>query len=145
MLKESTNNIRKARHSETQEDFTPEFLLEELANTFFSDEYKCQSKTFLDNSCGNGNILLYIIKKKLDNGSTYIEALNTVYGIDLMADNIKECHNRIKALLDEKDIKYNKSEVNKILKHNIVCHDALDWDYRNWKPKNKKIKRKKLF
>lgn len=137
MLEETATKIRKARHSETQEDFTPDFILENFATSFFKDEFSDSSNVFLDNSCGNGNILLYIIKKKLDNGSTYLEALKTVYGIDLMPDNIEECYERIKALLDERDIKYDESEVDVILKHNIVCHDALDWDYKNWRPKPK--------
>lgn len=128
---------RNNRRKETAEVFTPHSLLDEMTAMLPEEVWTNSSKTFLDNSCGNGNILLYIIKKKLDNGSTYLEALKTVYGVDLMPDNIEECYERIKALLDERDIKYDESEVDAILKHNIVCHDALDWDYENWRPKPK--------
>ncbi len=135
---------RILRRSETGEVFTPDSLLDEMTAMLPREIWTDSTKTFLDNSCGNGNILLYIIRKKLDNGSTYLEALSTVYGIDLMADNIEECHERIKALLDERNIKYDDSEVDAILKHNIVCHDALDWDYENWCPKPK-YKNNSLF
>lgn len=137
MLEHTATDIRVSRHSDTQEDFTPEYLLEELGNEFFSDDFGCPDKTFLDNSCGNGNILLYVIGKRLDSGMTYMDSLSTVYGIDLMADNIAECHERIKRLLDERCIEYDESEVDAVLQHNIVCYDALEWDYDNWKPKPK--------
>ena len=135
----STKVDREKRRLETAEVFTPDSLLDEMTAMLPEDSWTDKTKTFLDNSCGNGNILLYIIKKKLDNGSTYFEALNTVYGVDLMADNIAECHERIKALLDERNIEYDESEVDKILQHNIVCHDALDWDYENWRPMPKYV------
>ena len=128
---------REARRKETAEVFTPDSLLDEMTAMLPEEVWTDPSKTFLDNSCGNGNILLYIIKKKMDNGSTYLEALNTVYGVDLMPDNIDECYERIKTLLDERNVEYDESEVDAILKHNIVCHDALDWDYENWRPKLK--------
>ncbi len=134
MLKDSATEIRKLRHSTTQEDFTPEFLLEELADEFFSDSFKDPKKKFLDNSCGNGNIIIYVIAKKLDKGSSYIDALSTVYGIDFMEDNIKECYERILKLLDERGIEYDSGKVTDIITHNIVCYNALEWDYERWQP-----------
>lgn len=128
---------REKRRLKTAEVFTPDSLLDKMTAMLPEEVWTDSSKTFLDNSCGNGNILLYIIRNKLDNGLTYLEALRTVYGVDLMPDNIDECYERIKALLDERNIEYDESEVDAILKHNIVCHDALDWDYENWRPKPK--------
>lgn len=133
----NTKVDREKRRLETAEVFTPDSLLDEMTAMLPEEVWTEPSKTFLDNSCGNGNILLYIIRKKLDNGSSYLEALRTVYGVDLMPDNIEECYERIKALLNERNIKYDESEVDAILKRNIVCHDALDWDYENWCPKQK--------
>ena len=137
MIHTSTKIDREKRRLETAEVFTPDSLLDEMTAMLPEEVWTDPSKTFLDNSCGNGNILLYVIQKKLNNGSTYLEAIKTVYGVDLMPDNIEECYERIKALLDERNIKYDVSEVDDILKHNIVCHDALDWDYENWRPKHK--------
>lgn len=133
MCMESDKRLK--RRNLTGEVFTPDSLLDKMTATLSDGCWSDSNNVFLDNSCGNGNILLYIIKKKLDNGSTYLEAIKTVYGVDLMPDNIEECYERIKALLNERNIKYDESEVDTILKHNIVCHDALDWDYENWKPK----------
>ena len=131
----STKVDRNKRRIETAEVFTPDSLLDEMTAMLPEEVWTDPFKTFLDNSCGNGNILLYVIRKKLDNGSTYLEALNTVYGVDLMPDNIEECYERIKMLLNEKNIEYDESEVDAILKHNIVCWNALYWDYDNWEPK----------
>ena len=128
---------RELRRKETGEVFTPDSLLDEMTAMLPEEVWMNPQKTFLDNSCGNGNIILYIIRKKMANGSTYLEALNTVYGLDLMQDNIEECHIRIKDFLNKHNINYDNKEVDKILQHNIVCHNALDWDYENWKSKSK--------
>lgn len=139
MLKENTTDIRKERHELTQEDFTPKHILELFASDFFSDDFKDKDKKFVDNSCGNGNMLIFVISNKLDNGLSYIETLNTIYGIDLMEDNINECHYRIKQLLIDRNISFDESEVDKILKEHIVCYDALDWNYNEWRPNFKII------
>lgn len=139
-----TKDKRKLRRSTTGEVFTPDSLLDRMASLLSPDVWEDSKKTFLDNTCGNGNIIIYIIRKKLDNGSGYLDAISTVYGIDFMQDNIEECHERIKNLLRERDIIFDETEVDKILRHNIICHDALDWDYENWRPVRKIIK-KPLF
>ena len=138
-------NKRELRRKETGEVFTPDSLLYKMTAMLPEEVWTNPQKTFLDNSCGNGNIILYIIQKKIDNGSTYIEALNTVYGLDLMQDNIEECYERIKEFLDKRNISYDNKEVDNILQHNIVCHNALDWDYENWKPKQQKYIANELF
>ena len=57
--------------------------------------------TFLEPSCGNGNFVVEIMKRKFDlckKKSDYIRALQSVVAIDIMADNIQECKQRIKEL-----------------------------------------------
>lgn len=57
--------------------------------------------TFLEPTCGNGNFIVEIMKRKFDQCKTkadYITALNSVVGIDVMADNVEECRARIKRL-----------------------------------------------
>jgi len=129
---------RKERRKDTAEVFTPFSLCDIMGNMISDDIWKNPEKTFLDNCCGNGQILLYIIDRKLESGSTYIEALTTTFGLDIMQDNIDECKQRIINLLDDKNIQYDKKKVEKILNHNIVCTDSLaDWDYEMWEPKVK--------
>lgn len=144
MLTETVTDIRKERHHITQEDFTPEIVLEMFASGFFKEEFQDADSVFLDNSCGNGNILLFVLGKKLDAGIGYLDALETLFGIDLMKDNVEECHERIRQLLEDRRIEFDRTEVDRILEHNIVCHDSLDWNFKEWKP-NPKIIEEPLF
>lgn len=126
------DNRTKERTKQTGEVFTPRELVLEMLDKLPEDTW-LPEKTFLDNSCGNGNFLIEIIKKKIEKGLTIIEALNTTYGIDLMPDNVEDCHQRIL------DIVGNTEEHRAIVTHNIVCHDALNgWDYENWCEEGKK-------
>lgn len=133
MLEDTKNDKRILRHHDTHEDFTPEHLLHILCDDFFKDDFKDPKKKFLDNSCGNGNILVYVLKKRLESGCNYLDSLKTMYGLDIMKDNIEECHQRIKNVLSEYKIEYNEEDIDKILRHNIVCNDMFNWDFKNWK------------
>jgi hypothetical protein len=78
------------------------------------------SKTFLDNSCGDGQFLGEVLIRKMENGSTFEQALSTVYGVDLMQDNVDECRRRLLC---------GRTDLEHIVQTNIVCHDALTYDY----------------
>lgn len=57
--------------------------------------------TFLEPTCGNGNFVVEIMKRKFDlckKKPDYIRALESVVAIDIMADNIQECKQRVKDL-----------------------------------------------
>ena len=57
--------------------------------------------TFLEPTCGNGNFVIEIMKRKFDlckKKSDFIKALESVFAIDIMADNIQECKERVKKL-----------------------------------------------
>jgi hypothetical protein len=56
----------------------------------------------------------------MENGSTFEKALSTIYGVDIMPDNIKLCQDRL--LCGREDLRH-------IVEKNIVCHDALTYDY----------------
>ncbi len=125
---------RKERRKETAEDFTPSELVHEMLDKLPPEVWTNPKKTFLDNSAGNGNFLISIIKRKLDQGHDPIQALSTIYGVELMYDNVEELHHRlylkVKNLLLTQKL---KDKAWKIIKYNNVCHDALTWDYENWK------------
>lgn len=89
-----------------------------------------EDKTFIDNSCGNGNMLVEVLKRKLVAQHNPFRALSTIYGVDIMQDNVAECKMRLLDLVEA----YIKTEedaqrVIEILEKNIVCHDALTYDY----------------
>lgn len=78
--------------------------------------------------CGNGNFLVEVIKRKIEAGSTPFQALSTVFGLDIMEDNINECRERL--LKQAEDSSGQKRTVlwKLAVLHNIVCCDALTFD-----------------
>lgn len=116
----------KLRIKQTAEFFTPTKLVEEMLDkleeidpTLFSDF----TKTFLDNSCGDGQFLSEIVIRKMErSGCSLEQALNTIYGVELMEDNVIECRKRLVG-------PDPTTEILEIVNKNIVCHDALTYDY----------------
>jgi hypothetical protein len=136
----------KARVKATGEVFTPTPLVQEIIEQLPLEQFTDPSKTFLDPSCGDGQFLSEVIIKKIENGSTYEQALATTYGVDLMPDNCIECIKRLYGVNGEpkietltgEDIPMNwRSENDMPLAVfrvngeivNIVCADGLKYDY----------------
>jgi hypothetical protein len=109
------------------------------------DESERIDSRFLEPACGDGNFLSEILNRKLKvvkskygkNHSDYekysIVALTSIYGVELLQDNVEEC---IKRLYDIWNVQYTKNckkdannKVRKaakyILEKNILCGDAL--------------------
>lgn len=138
MLKEDITQKRKERHHITQEDFTPNSVIEDML-ALLDDEtiYTDFSKTVLDPCSGIGNILIYIFKKRLEYCKTdkdVYAALSTIYGTELMEDNVEESHDKFLSVINDIDIVCDNNEIMDILKKNIVCADTFKWDYENWCP-----------
>ena len=127
---------RKERRKETAEDFTPKELVSEMLNKLPEEVWLDPSKTFCDNSAGDGNFLIQVLQRKLDNGHDPLQALSTIYGVELMPDNVLEMKERLLSLIPSKF--YKKAE--EIVNTNIVCHNSLTWDFENWKTTEHKSK-----
>jgi hypothetical protein len=108
----------------TGEVFTPLNVITKKLNDLESHDptiFKDITKTFLEPSCGDGNFLSEVLIRKIENGSTFEQALSTIYGVDLMPDNVKLCQDRL--LCGREDLRH-------IVEQNIVCADALRYHYR---------------
>lgn len=116
----------KLRIKQTAEVFTPPFLVIEMLDKLEKENpelFSDPTKTFIDNSCGDGEFLGEVVIRKLEkSGCSLEEALSTTYGVDLMEDNIEECKKRLAGPNPTSDI-WN------ILNKNIVCADGLTYDY----------------
>ena len=100
---------------------------------------------FLEPACGTGNFLIEILRRKLAvvasrYGRSQLEferygvlAVSSLYGIDILIDNVRECRGR---LFDEFDERYTgrfrkkakdecRDAVRYILERNIIHGDAL--------------------
>ena len=113
----------RARVKMTEECFTPTEICIEVVNKYEQTDptlFQDPAKTFLDNSCGDGQFLGEVLIRKIENGSTFEQALETIYGVDLMQDNVDLCRERL--LCGREDLRH-------IVDKNIVCADALTYDY----------------
>jgi hypothetical protein len=114
----------RVRVKQTEEIFTPTELVQSSLDLLESQNpgmFKDPNKTFIDNSCGDGQFLGEVLIRKVENGSTFEQALSTVYGVDLMQDNVDLCRKRL--LCGYEHLRH-------IVEQNIVCADALRYHYR---------------
>jgi hypothetical protein len=111
----------KSRIKATGEVFTPTHLVEEILGKMNPVLFNDPTKTFLDPSCGDGQFLASALYRKLQNDIDFETALSTIYGVDLMPDNVEETHTRL--LCGREDLRH-------IVQNNIVCADALRYHYR---------------
>lgn len=109
---------------------------------------------FLEPACGDGNFLAEILKRKLDvcsskYGNSHADwekysviAVSSIYGVDIMEDNAKDCRQRLYEIWDKA---YNKAcikdcndlcreSVKYILSKNILYGDALTMKQNDGKP-----------
>jgi len=114
----------KLRVKATGEVFTPTELVREMLEQIPAEQFTDPAKTFLDPSCGDGQFLGEVLIRKMENGSTFEQALRTIYGVDLMIDNVDLCRERL--LCGREDLRH-------IVEQNIQCKDALKYGY-NFKP-----------
>lgn len=108
------------------EVFTPPELVSEMLDKLPQNELLDPTKTVGDiTGCGNGNFLIEVLDRRLKAGVTHKDALKTIYGIDIMEDNIAECKDRL-------SLNSTEPEIWEILNHNIICADALDPNHPGW-------------
>ncbi len=101
---------------------------------------------FLEPACGNGNFLTVILERKLavvekrygksqlDFERYAVLAVTSLYGIDILSDNVSQCRERLFAIFDEfyerlfpKTSRAGcRDAVRFILARNIIWGDALD-------------------
>lgn len=77
---------------------------------------KCWRGTVLEPACGTGNFLVEILKRKLSIGMTETEAAETLFGIDILPDNVEESIQRLTELAPTAE---------NIFRKNIVCGNFL--------------------
>ena len=122
------------------EVFTPRWMVDDMLDLVKEESERIDSR-FLEPACGSGNFLVPVLERKLttvrsrykksdfENRHFALLALMSIYGIELLEDNIFECR---KNLLDTfaDYLKFEKSDLTylaaqNILEVNIVQGDAL--------------------
>lgn len=128
----------------TNEFFSPYSIITKMCDKVPESDWADPEKIFLESSFGNGQFILAIIYKRLMAGVDLITTLKTLFGVELMEDNVQETKDRILDMLDKMEIEYHRPSVMKILNKNLVCSDFFKWDFENWCP-IKEYKNKELF
>lgn len=135
-LKKDMNDVRSKRRKVTQEVFTPPCVTDMILANVSQETFTDFSKKVLDPSCGNGNILVAMLAKRLEHCSAKYDAINamiTIFGVDFMADNVEECRTRLYNKVIEKfpDIACGVENclLRNVIKNNIRWGDALNFDY----------------
>ena len=134
----------KKRVTDHGEVFTSEREVNAMLNMVKQETERIDSR-FLEPACGTGNFLVEVLKRKLEvvekrykNNQPEFEqyaivATSSVYGIDILKDNVKRCCNRLYKYFDKKYTSLYKSKckdscrksVQFILHRNILWGDAL--------------------
>ena len=130
----------KKRVVDHGEVFTPDWLVESMLD-LVKDETDRLDSRFLEPACGSGNFLTKILKRKLaavelrygksdfDRKHYALLSLMCIYGIELLKDNIVECHASVLEILasylnvGSNDHSYRSAAY--VLSQNIVHGDAL--------------------
>jgi hypothetical protein len=105
----------------TQEIFTPTEMVKDLLDNLDPILFVDNDQPFLDPTCGDGQFLGEVLIRKVENGIPFDQALSTIYGVDLMPDNVTLCQDRL--LCGREDLRH-------IVEQNIVCADALRYHYQ---------------
>ena len=136
--------ISRQRVTERGEVFTAEREVNAMLDLVANECLRPDSR-FLEPACGNGNFLTAILKRKLSElrrkykNSPYdyekqaIVAIGSLYGVDIMRDNVEECRERLFSIWNEEYTAHCKSEASEetrqaakfIISRNIINGNAL--------------------
>lgn len=109
----------------TQEVFTPTAMVQEMLDKFNANIFLDPAQEFIDPTCGDGQFLGEVLIRKLQNGIPFNQALETIFGCDLMQDNVDLCRERLLC---------GQEHLRPIVEQNIVCADALTYNYSFGQP-----------
>jgi hypothetical protein len=140
------NSQVKSKHRVAQygEVLTGKEIVRDMLNLVQQETERIDSR-FLEPACGTGNFLTEILERKLlvverRYGKNQLEyeryailAVSSLYGIDILLDNVQECRKRLFHIFDAAYTRLYtletkgtcRSAIQYILEHNIVHGDAL--------------------
>jgi type I restriction-modification system DNA methylase subunit len=110
----------KERQSTYGEVFTPTPLAFDILENL-DDSYWVEGKTFIDPTCGNGQLLVAVLFAKLSLKHT--NPLTTIYGVDLMSDNVLECRKRLLTVVGD------TADNAAIVEKNVQVGDGTSFDF----------------
>ena len=131
---EETRKDRRKGSGGSQEFFTPYSIVKKMCDKISEEDWSNPDKTFCEPCFGNGQFVIYIIWNRLQHGIDWKTALETLFGVELMQDNVYETHGRIIKLFDALGIDYDEDVAMDIMLNNLVCSDFFTWNFEEWRP-----------
>lgn len=143
----------KKRVADHGEVFTNEREVNAMLDLVKHETERIDSR-FLEPACGNGNFLAEVLRRKLKvvdqrYGNNQMDweryaviAVSSIYGVDILEDNAKECRERLYTIFDDFYTAFFKDKCKEecrrsirfLFDRNILWGDALDFtnkdDYR---------------
>lgn len=146
--------ISKKRVTDHGEVYTAEREVNAMLDLVKQETERIESR-FLEPACGTGNFLAEILNRKLNVVKTRysksqleyerysVIAVSSIYGVDILEDNVVNCRNRLFDIFNERyESLYKeatkdecKKAIKYILKRNIIWGDALTLETVSENPK----------
>jgi hypothetical protein len=154
MVKDKQKQVKsKERVTNHGEVLTAEREVSAMLDLVKQETVRIDSR-FLEPACGDGNFLVEILRRKLavvkkkykgshsDYEKYAVLAISTLYGVDIIPDNVNSCCQRLFEIWNKEYITNCKKDANDecreavrfILKRNILCGDALTLKDAEGKP-----------
>lgn len=134
----------RKRVQDVGEVFTNEREVNAMLDMVKQETERIDSR-FLEPACGNGNFLAEVLRRKLavvvaryrKSPGEYMRyafvAVASIYGVDIMADNVAECRERLYGIVEDEAKKAIHKAVESqfleavrfVLQKNVLCGDAL--------------------
>ena len=134
----------KSRVRDHGEVFTSEREVNAMLDLVKNETERIESR-FLEPACGTGNFLIKILERKLNVVDTVYRrlqyewetraflAVSSIYGVELLPDNVLECRERLLIYFQTRYIEQFKNKISEryldsirfLLSKNIICGDAL--------------------
>ena len=144
---EEMRKDRRKGSGGSQEFFTPYSIVKRMCDKVSEADWTDPTKLFCEPCFGNGQFVIYIIWNRIQHGIDWKTALETLYGVELMEDNVAECKDRICEMLTNICEDFNEDEARLIMDSQLVCHDFFTWNFEEWREYTeeelKKLKKKK--
>ena len=167
MEKQVVSKKRVADHGEV---YTDKREVNAMLDLVKQETERIESR-FLEPACGTGNFLTEILERKLRvvesrYGKSQLEyeryallAVSSIYGIDILEDNVRQCRRRLVDIVDRRYSRLFKEEflaaVTFILDRNIIWGDALTYKtvgenpqpiiFSEWSPVNGSMIKRRDF
>ena len=143
----------KQRVRDHGEVFTPDFIVNDMLDLVKNETRNLYSR-FLEPACGDGNFLIEVLRRKLEEVARVYKksqfdfekyslmAVSSIYGVELLEDNVKVAQERLyNFFLDEyKKIYKNRTHevflknIKYLFSRNILQGDALSLKNNNGEP-----------